>query len=154
MSHYHNAHYIKGTSLQTKRPLTVIYIILDFDEVNLMVSGQLALPKRIAYRALSSIAYAFNTSHQQSFCINVIRHKSFFCICGEEHLKCHLLRSFTSVCVKIYIYFSIRTYFFYFSQLIFKNTHIILSISHYISFKYYLFINIPPPLSLSLSLSL
>ena len=110
MSHYHNAHYIKGTSLQTKRPLTVIYIILDFDEVNLMVSGQLALPKRIAYRALSSIAYAFNTSHQQSFCINVIRHKSFFCICGEEHLEGHLLRAFTLVHAKIYIYFSIRTY--------------------------------------------
>ena len=69
MSHYHNAHYIKGTSLGTKCSLTAIYIILDFDEVNLMVSGQLALPKRIAYRAPSSIAYAFNTSHQQSFCI-------------------------------------------------------------------------------------
>ena len=62
MSHYHNTHYIKGTLLQTKQPLTSIYIILDSDDVNLMVSGQLALPKRIAYRALSSIAYAFNTS--------------------------------------------------------------------------------------------
>ena len=40
MSHYHNTHYIKGTLLQTKQPLTSIYIILDSDDVNLMVSGQ------------------------------------------------------------------------------------------------------------------
>ena len=35
-----------------------------------------------------------------------------------------------SVCAKIYIYFNLRTYFFYFTQPLFKNIHVRLSILH------------------------
>ena len=53
------------------------------------------------------------------------------------HAYCHcLLRTFVSICTKVYVYFSIRTYFFYFAYSLFKTFYIRLSILHYISLKY------------------
>ena len=48
---------------------------------------------------------------------------------------------FTLVHVKFSVYFSITTYFFYFSQLVFQNTYISQSILEDISIKYSSFIN-------------
>ena len=45
-------------------------------------------------------------------------------------------RAFTSASVKNSIYFSIRTYFFYFTYSHFKTIYIRLSILYYISLKY------------------
>ena len=39
-----------------------------------------------------------------------------------------LIRALASVCVKFVVYFSIRTYFFYFTMSLLQNTHIRLSI--------------------------
>ena len=45
------------------------------------------------------------------------------------------VKTFASIHGKIHVYFSIRTYFFYFIQSYFKTTHINLSIIHSILFK-------------------
>ena len=50
------------------------------------------------------------------------------------------LTAFTPGCAKIFMYFSIRIYFFYFTYLFFETSHIILSILHYISLKYQFFL--------------
>ena len=47
-----------------------------------------------------------------------------------------LIRFFVSARAKIYVYFSIRTYFFYFIYSLFKTSHIRLYILHYILLKY------------------
>lgn len=47
------------------------------------------------------------------------------------------VRAFTSICVKIVIYFNTRTYFFYFIPLLFQDTHVILCILYCILLKYY-----------------
>ena len=66
------------------------------------------------------------------------------------------IKVFTLTHTEIYVYFSIKTYFFYFIQLFFKDTNVKLSILHYILLKYYFFyqffITLWNPLSLSLSL--
>ena len=51
-----------------------------------------------------------------------------------------LLRVFALICAKIYVYFSVRTYFFYFTYLLFKIPQIRLSILYYISLKYQIFL--------------
>ena len=47
-------------------------------------------------------------------------------------LKNRKVRAFASVCAKIYVYFRIRTYFFYFTYSLFKIQYIKLYILHYI----------------------
>ena len=47
-----------------------------------------------------------------------------------------ILRAFTLAHAKAIVYFGIKTYFFYFTYLLFKTPHIILFILHYISLKY------------------
>jgi len=54
------------------------------------------------------------------------------------HMK---LRAIALVRVKYYVYISIKTYFFYFTQLLSQNTHISLSILEEISIKYSFFIH-------------
>ena len=51
-------------------------------------------------------------------------------------LSLNIVTIFVLVCTKIYVYFIIKTYFFYFTCLIFKTLHIRLFILHYISIKY------------------
>ena len=47
-----------------------------------------------------------------------------------------ILRAFTLANAKAIVYFGIKTYFFYFTYLLFKTPHIILFILHYISLKH------------------
>ena len=58
------------------------------------------------------------------------------------------LRAFTLACVKFIVYFSIKTYLFYFTQLFFKTTtlnHLFAPhfIKYYFFINFYLFINSP-----------
>ena len=50
------------------------------------------------------------------------------------------LTAFTSTCAKFIVYYSIRTYLFYFTYSLFKTSHIRLFILHYISLKYQIFL--------------
>ena len=52
------------------------------------------------------------------------------------------VRAIAPVCVKYFIYISIKTYFFYFTQSLFQNTNINLSILKEISIKYSFFIHL------------
>jgi len=51
------------------------------------------------------------------------------------------LRAFTSALLKDSVYFTQKTYFFYFTSSLLQNTHISLSILQDISIKYSFFIN-------------
>ena len=66
-----------------------------------------------------------------------------------------MVREITSVCVKFLFYFSIKTYFFYFTQSLLENTNIRLSIIHPFLFKYsFIFIIFTSIFSHTLSLIL
>ena len=52
------------------------------------------------------------------------------------------VRAIAPVCVKYFVYISIKTYFFYFTQSLFQNTNINLSILKEISIKYSFFIHL------------
>jgi hypothetical protein len=57
--------------------------------------------------------------------------------------KCRGIRAFPMACVKVKFKpnFSLKSYFFYFAQSLFKIPSIRFSISNFILFKYYFFIN-------------
>ena len=57
--------------------------------------------------------------------------------------KCRGIRAFPMACVKVKFKpnFSLKSYFFYFAQSLFKTPSIRFSISNSILFKYYFFIN-------------
>ena len=57
------------------------------------------------------------------------------------HEKAEHVRAFTSVRGKDSVYFTQKTYFFYFTPLLLQNTYISLSILQDYSIKYSLFIN-------------
>ena len=52
-----------------------------------------------------------------------------------------IVKAFSIVCVKFKLNFSLKSYFFYFVQSLFKTPSIWFSISSFILFKYYFFIN-------------
>ena len=52
----------------------------------------------------------------------------------------HIVRAFAIICIKIHVYFSIRTYFFYFIYSLFKTPYIRLSILHYILSEYHFYL--------------
>ena len=73
--------------------------------------------------------------------------KSLYYFCCYSHvlnllkvLFCSILgdiiRATASICVKFLFYFSVKTYFFYFTRLLLQNTHIKPSIIHPFLFKY------------------
>jgi hypothetical protein len=53
-----------------------------------------------------------------------------------------ILRAFSMACVKFKPNFGLNSYFFYFAQSLFKTYSIRFSISNFILFKYYFFINL------------
>ena len=52
----------------------------------------------------------------------------------------HVVRAFAIICIKIHVYFRLRTYFFYFIYSLFKTPYIRLSILHYILLEYHFYL--------------
>ena len=120
----------------------------------LLYTKKQTILKKLAYKLYPNTYYIFcSISSPKS---HYFRDKSFtYHFVGADFLSTQLknyathssinrgehpsIRVFALACAKILIYFSIRTYFFYFSFSLFKIFHIRLSILHYILLKYQFF---------------
>ena len=75
------------------------------------------------------------------FCSNCVKLATFSILYNYAQADVIALRAITLAGGKDFVYFTQKTYFFYFIPSLLQNTHISLSILQYISIKYSFFIN-------------